>query len=234
MTGIIAALFIALLATKALHRPAGGRSHLVAPASVPAISHLSPTDLPPGLRRTPCHSRVAAIVVAAARAQVGTLYNSDYVTIPYPGGDVPAGVGACTDVVIRALRKAGFDLQKLIHEDMARNYSRYPHVGDSTGPDPNIDHRRVAIQMRFFARKGRNLTTKVSSETLSQWQPGDVVDWVLRPGQLHTGIVSDVVNADGIPLVIHNMSVCTEAECLTAWPIIGHFRYPSDLAPGHR
>ena len=63
-------------------------------------------------------------VLESAREQITTTthYTQDYRVIPYPGGDMPADTGACTDVVIRAFRKAGVDLQKEVHEDMAANF----------------------------------------------------------------------------------------------------------------
>lgn len=173
--------------------------------------------------RTP----IAARIVAGAKAQQGTLYNPEYTVISYPNGDVPREHGACTDVVIRALRAAGYDLQQLIHEDMRRNFPIYPHQWGLTHPDPNIDHRRVPNQMRFFARHGRSLTTVVASATLAQWQPGDFVYWDIGGGHLHTGVLSDTCNSAGVPFVVHNCYICVEQDCLAQWKIIGHFRYPT-------
>jgi len=164
----------------------------------------------------------AALVVAGARAQIGTVYDADYVPIAYPGGDVPSERGACSDVVIRALRHAGVDLQPLIHEDILLAPAAYP----GAEPDPNIDHRRCLNQTQFFSRHGLSLTTEVSSSTLGEWQPGDLVYW-RQPGDgLHTGVLSNRVNAQSLPLVIHNSRVCLEQNCLTDWEITGHFRFP--------
>ena len=68
-------------------------------------------------------------LVAAAEAQIGVTvtYDPAYARLAYPGGDVPRDRGVCTDVVIRAYRDAfGIDLQRLVHEDMKANFSRYP------------------------------------------------------------------------------------------------------------
>src|SRR5260370_40811951 len=81
---------------------------------------------------------------------------SDYVGIAYPGGDVPADTGVCTDEVIRIYRAVGVDLQKEVHEDMQRDFSVYPHK-QQRHPDSHIDHRRVPKLMVFFARKGEVL-----------------------------------------------------------------------------
>lgn len=65
----------------------------------------------------------------AARAQLGVTvgYDPRWTQIGYPGGDVPRSTGVCADVVIRAARDAlGLDLQKLVHEDMVKNFAAYP------------------------------------------------------------------------------------------------------------
>jgi uncharacterized protein len=163
-------------------------------------------------------------IVAAARSQSGTRYQGGYVKIGYPNGDVPSNIGVCTDVVIRALRGAGYDLQKLIHEDMRRNFRSYPRR--EARPDSNIDHRRVPNQMHFFGKFGKKLTTKVDARSLREWQPGDFIYWKLDNGLDHTGVVSDRKNRQGIPLVIHNLGTCAEEDVLTSWKITGHYRYP--------
>jgi hypothetical protein len=180
------------------------------------------------VERIPEADRKAADwILLGARAEVrnGTRYDASYVAIEYPGGDVSADRGACTDVIIRALRNAGYDLQVLIHEDMTAHFSKYPARWGLTRPDPNIDHRRVSNQMVFFQRHGLTLTTEVDN-ALEEWQWGDVVCWETDPGQLHTGIISDKKTPDGIPLVIHNSWLTREEDCLTRWKIIGHYRFP--------
>ena len=94
-------------------------------------------------------------LAGAARAQVGTLviYNDKYIPIAYPMGDVPPMFGVCTDVVVRAFRKAGVDLQVAVHEDMKKEFSAYPRKWGRRSPDPNIDHRRVPNLMTFFERR---------------------------------------------------------------------------------
>ena len=114
----------------------------------------------------PPKSPTAALIVAGARAQIGTIYDSSYVNIGYPGGNVSSDRGACADVIVRALRHAGFDLQRLIHEDMAANFDAYPILGGLTQSDSNIDHRRVLIQMRFMERHALRFTNEVSAQTL--------------------------------------------------------------------
>jgi uncharacterized protein YijF (DUF1287 family) len=182
-----------------------------------------------GTRRMPPlqpRSVAAARILAAAKSQQGTIYDAKYLTINYPGGDVPREQGACTDVIVRALRAIGADLQRLIHEDMRRNFYVYPQKWGLPGPNANIDHRRVPNQMRFFERHGLALTCRVTPATLTQWQPGDLVYWDTGRGRLHTGVVSDSRNMRGEPYVIHNGWVCIEDDALTRWKIIGHYRFP--------
>jgi uncharacterized protein YijF (DUF1287 family) len=161
-------------------------------------------------------------------------YDAAYLSIPYPNGDVPANQGACTDVVVRALRNAGCDLQKLIHEDMEGSFSAYPHRYGLNRPDPNIDHRRVPNQMVFMRRHGKSLPLETTGEARGTWQPGDIVYWNFGNGLQHCGVVCNVRNPEGLPLVIHNASATRQADCLTRWEIIGHFRFPVAAPSAHQ
>jgi uncharacterized protein YijF (DUF1287 family) len=184
--------------------------------------NLSPAEsIPPEQRQTP------DLIVLGARQEVsrGTIYDASYQQLAYPGGDVPLGRGACTDVVVRAMRNAGLDLQVLIHEDMARNFPAYPQLWGLNKPDRNIDHRRVPNLICFFQRHGQTLGNQVEGN-LDEWQWGDVVIWRFSNGLLHCGIISDRKNEAGMPLVIHNCDVAREQDILTYWEIIGHYRYP--------
>ncbi|MBO8158761.1 DUF1287 domain-containing protein [Thermosyntropha sp.] len=182
----------------------------------------SPVEKIPPEERT-----VPDLIVLGARKEVEkkVTYDASYVVIDYPGGDVPQDRGACTDVVIRAFRNAGIDLQVLIHEDMQKNFAEYPNNWGLDKPDPNIDHRRVPNQMHFFKKHGLVLTTQVENH-LTEWQWGDVVYFKFDNGLEHCGIISDRKNSKGIPLVIHNAGIATEEDCLKRWQIIGHYRYP--------
>jgi len=167
-------------------------------------------------------------ILAAARAEVarGTPYEPGYHRIDYPGGDVASG-GVCTDLVVRAFRGAGFDLQKLVHEDMKAHFRAYPQNWGLSGPDSNIDHRRVPNLMTFFQRAGRWLPIGTGGAARATWKPGDVVFWDLGRGLRHCGIVSDRKGAGGLPEAIHNIRGAAEEPCLTRWTIIGHARYPA-------
>ncbi len=178
-----------------------------------------------GLAQTasPAGSIDAERLVAAARKQIGvtTGYDPEYHSLPYPGGDVPMNTGVCTDVVTRALREQGIDLQQTVHEDMKRHFAAYPHQWGLKAPDPNIDHRRVPNLMTFFQRQGweQPITTQGSD-----YHPGDVVTWNLGGGTTHIGIVSGAPG-HAAPMVIHNIGRGTQEEdVLFAFKIIGHYR----------
>jgi uncharacterized protein YijF (DUF1287 family) len=165
-------------------------------------------------------------LVTAARQQTRTavVYDGSYTRIGYPMGDVPANRGVCTDVVIRAYRAIGIDLQVLVHEDMRASFDSYPDLWGLSGPDTNIDHRRVPNLRKFLERAG---ATVASARTPPSFQPGDLVTWML-PGNLpHIGIVSDRRAPEtGNLLMIHNIGAGpAEEDMLFAYPITGHYRY---------
>ncbi len=164
-------------------------------------------------------------IVSAARSQIGvtTSYDPSYVSLDYPGGDVPEHCGVCTDVIVRALRKAiNLDLQKALHEDMKANFSAYPKIWKLKRPDKSIDHRRVPNLRRYFKRKGYSLPVKSGT---TQYLPGDLVTCTVPPHLPHIMVVSDKKTAKGIPLVIHNIGSGTkEEDRLTDFKITGHYR----------
>ena len=163
----------------------------------------------------------SADLVDSARKQVGVTvtYNPEYVRLKYPGGDIPASKGVCTDVVIRALRSVNVDLQKAIHEDWKSSPKSY----GGKKPDANIDHRRVANQMIFFKRKGKSLKFGMAHQT---YKPGDFVAWRLPNKRLHIGVVTDRKSSAGNPLIVHNIGRgAQEEDVLFAWDIIGQYRW---------
>lgn len=162
------------------------------------------------------------VAAAVERTHHSVRYVSDYVHLSYPGGDVPADTGVCTDEVIRSYRAVGIDLQKEVHEDMVRNFDLYPH-GRQRSPDSNIDHRRVPNLMVFFARKGMQFSI---SERAEDYSPGDIVAWDLGGGVTHIGIVVDQRGGSGCYMVVHNIGHGPQMEdVLFDWKIIGHYRY---------
>jgi uncharacterized protein YijF (DUF1287 family) len=165
------------------------------------------------------------VAAAVERASHAVRYDPAYVRIPYPGGDVPADAGVCTDEVIRSYRALGIDLQKEVHEDMVQNYSAYPRkwkwgLGK---PDSNIDHRRVPNLMVFFQRKGESLPITSRSEDYS---PGDLVTYDLGGNVPHIGIVVDQKGRSASYMIEHNIGQGPRIEdVLFSWKITGHYRY---------
>jgi uncharacterized protein len=160
---------------------------------------------------------------AIAQAGVTTEYDPAYVALEYPGGDVPEKTGVCSDVVVRAFRKAGVDLQKEVHEDIKAARSEYPNKWGANAPDKNIDHRRVLNLMKYFERKGKSLSI---SDDAADYQPGDIVAWELSNGIDHIGIVTNMLSesADRY-LIVHNIGAGTRIEdVMFTWTIKGHYR----------
>ncbi|WP_210148571.1 DUF1287 domain-containing protein [Chryseobacterium scophthalmum] len=151
-------------------------------------------------------------------------YDPAYFTLKYPNGDVPADKGVCTDVVIRAYRKLGIDLQKEVHEDMKKNFSKYPKNWGLKRPDTNIDHRRVPNLRVFFAKFGKSKSIETKPEL---YVPGDIVTWLLPGNLTHIGIVVNKKSADGKRyLIVHNIGAGQVIEdCLFKFTITGHYQY---------
>jgi uncharacterized protein len=163
---------------------------------------------------------------ALAQTEATVTYNGAYFKIAYPMGDVPEKYGVCTDVIIRAYRKIGIDLQQLVHEDMSANFSLYPAKRNwsQIKTDTNIDHRRVPNLQTFFTRHGKKIAI---SQKAADYQAGDLVTWML-PGNLpHIGLVTDKLSVDGQRhLIVHNIGAGPQLEdVLFAYPITGHYRY---------
>lgn len=180
--------------------------------------------------RTVSVTTQAQPLVTAARDRLKSIviYDGRYMRLDYPGGDVPATMGVCTDVVIRSLRKAyDADLQRLVHEDMTANFGAYPANWGLTRPDRNIDHRRVPNLEIYFKREGYALPI---TKQVVDYQPGDIVSWRLDGnsglgGLPHIGIVSDRLGVTGNPLIIHNIGGgVEESDMLFDHRITGHFR----------
>jgi uncharacterized protein YijF (DUF1287 family) len=167
-------------------------------------------------------SPAGARIAAAARDQVGvtTIYDPAYVQLAYPNGDLPMVRGVCADVVVRAFRRIGVDLQAELHHDMVRNFAAYPNKWGLHRPDANIDHRRVPNLMTYFTRHGKSLPVA------SAYAAGDVVAWQLPGGLYHIGVVSNQRTPSGEPLVVHNIGEGARAEpVLHAFRILGHYRW---------
>lgn len=185
-----------------------------------SLAHALPTQL------TASAPTGSSALVNAARKQIGVTlaYDPMYTVIAYPNGDVAQSKGVCTDVVIRALRQQGVDLQKSVHDDMAAHFTQYPTRWGLKSPDTNIDHRRVLNLEVYLQRKGMNLPVTHNAQ---DFKAGDLVTWRVGDKKLpHIGIVSDRMTQDGTPLIIHNIGLGTQEEnVLFAYDMIGHYRW---------
>lgn len=152
------------------------------------------------------------------------IYNGDYYSIPYPNGDVPDGIGVCTDVVIRTYRSVGLDLQKEVHEDMEANFELYPKIWGLSKPDSNIDHRRVPNLMTYFKRQGAEIPI---TDKGKDYLPGDIVSWNLGGGLTHIGVVVNKKSNDNKRfMIVHNIGGGQVLEdCLFNYTITGHYRF---------
>ena len=135
-------------------------------------------------------------------------------------------MGVCTDVVIRAVRNAGVDLQRALHADIKRSPRSYPMVKK---PNPHIDQRRVKTLLPYFRRhwEAHALALDDARDPL---RPGDVVfmdTFPSRSGPDHIGIVSDRMGESGLPLIINNWTngtVTAEMDLLSFVPVLHRFR----------
>jgi uncharacterized protein len=169
----------------------------------------------------------AGRLIAAGLSQVGVTltYDAAYVTLTYPGGDVPPERGVCTDVIVRAYRSGlGLDLQKLVHEDIRQDFAAYPQTWGLKRPDRNIDHRRVPNLQTFFTRQGARLPM---SDTPSDFRPGDIVTQMLPSNLAHIALVTHLATPDGKrPLCVHNIGAGARLEdILFAYRLTGHYRF---------
>lgn len=181
--------------------------------------------------------QAAQRLIDAARKQLGgkVRYEASYRKIPYPGGDVPADVGVCTDVIIRAYRAGlGLDLQKLVHEDMRMAFSQYPKLWGLTLPDTSIDHRRVPNLEMFFMREGSNRGTLrgglPGDTVVTDLRPGDLLTWRLGAARLpHIGLVTEIKRPSfGGVAILHNIGAGPEEqslEVMAPYLLVGHYRY---------
>lgn len=191
------------------------RSTAVVPAPSPVARPLTPIASP---------QLKQFLEAAIEQSKVTTGYDPSWVKIDYPNGDVPSDTGVCSDVIVRAFRKAGIDLQKEVHEDMTRAWSEYPRKWGARGTDTSIDHRRVLNLTTYFDRQGKSLP--VTNER-ADYLPGDVVAWELSPGVEHIGILTNLSSeADKHYLIVHNIGAGARVEdVLLTWKIIGHYRH---------
>jgi uncharacterized protein len=178
----------------------------------------------PSAALTAAEASAKLVKAARKRTQQRELYDGAYRVIAYPLGDVPDDRGVCTDLLVRAYRQLGIDLQVRVHEDMARHFAAYPKTWGLSTPDRNIDHRRVPNLQTLFTRAGASLPV---SQDPKAYRPGDLVTWRLAGNLPHIGIVSDrKVMLTQRPKILHNIGAgSAEDDILFKYPITGHYRY---------
>jgi len=228
MAGLRKCLLLLALAAAGCGAPAT-RSQTARPAPSAAAPAATPTPRARVSSGSPFLDALAEAAVERTGHEVR--YDPTYFRIGYPGGDVPAEVGVCTDEVIRSYRKVGVDLQKEVHEDMKPNFHAYPRKWGLKRTDTNIDHRRVPNLMVFFERQGAALPVTSSAR---DYKPGDVVTWDLGNGLTHIGLVVGVASeADaGRLMIVHNIGAGPRMEdVLFNWKITGHYRYTGPKPP---
>ncbi|MBI3566103.1 MAG: DUF1287 domain-containing protein [Elusimicrobia bacterium] len=206
----------------ALPASAARRSYPNASAFIAAwLKAYRPGSAPPDADAASAR-RLAEAALAQTRTKV--VYDPAYFKLAYPGGDPPADRGVCTDVVVRAYRALGVDLQVAVHEDMAARFDAYPDLWKRGRPDANIDHRRVPNLMVFLARRGAALPLSTRPD---DYRAGEVVAYDLGGGVTHVAVVSERRSADGKrPLIVHNIGEGPKLEdALLSWRVIGRFRY---------
>jgi uncharacterized protein YijF (DUF1287 family) len=174
-----------------------------------------------GQSNTVLYENLAEAAMSLTKQKVK--YDPSYFKIKYPNGDVPSDRGVCTDVVIRAFRLIGIDLQKEVHQDMRTHFEKYPNLWRQIRPDCNIDHRRVPNLMTYFTR---HRTVLIINQNPQNYSPGDIVSWNLGGAVTHIGIVVKQKSSDGKRhMIIHNIGAGQVIEdCLFKYKIIGHYK----------
>lgn len=217
---------IALLLTLAL----SNLTSFISSASAEQISSVTSQNKASTIGQQRFAFSVDLVNAAFERLNHRVTYDGSYRKIGFPGGDVPDNIGVCTDVIIRAYRKLGIDLQERVHLDMRQNFSKYPNLPkwNLLRPDTNIDHRRVVNLRVFFERSGASLPITSNS---NDYLPGDMVTWDIMPGMPHIGIITHNVSKDRTrPLIVHNIGNGPQLEdILFTMNITGHYRYQPGL-----
>jgi hypothetical protein len=211
---LLAVFTVMLLAGCSRQAPARKVANAASPS--PTVAGPLPAKASPQLKQF--------LEAAVEQSKVTTGYDPSWVKIDYPNGDVAPETGVCSDVVVRAFRKTGIDLQKEVHEDMTRAWAAYPKRWEANGTDTNIDHRRVLNLMTYFDRQGKALPI---TDDRADYLPGDVIAWQLSDGVEHIGILTNYLSPpDQHYLIVHNIGSGARIEdVLLAWKIIGHYRY---------
>ncbi|MBT8494000.1 MAG: DUF1287 domain-containing protein, partial [Deltaproteobacteria bacterium] len=171
--------------------------------------------------------RLDLLIGAHKTALNGATYGAGYIRMKFPGGDVPRKVGVCTDVIVRAARNAGLDIQAELQRDIRRSPRSYPMVKRR---NPHIDHRRVKTLLPYFKRHWQ-ARSRALDDPRDPLQPGDIVfmdTFPSRTGPDHIGIISDQRGPSGRPLVINNWTFgykTSAMDLLDSVPVTHRFRW---------
>ncbi len=182
---------------------------------------------------------LAREILSAAHqlVELRTPYKMTYPRIAYPGGDIAAREGLCCDVIIRALRAAGIDLQELVYEDYRGNMAPYlkARMNFQQGISKSWAHRRTALLDVFLQRHATSLANRYTPETADQWQPGDIVIFKRNGWETwHIALVSDATSqANGEPMLIdawQEPGYVSDTHSLSSYGAVGgHYRIPESL-----
>lgn len=172
-------------------------------------------------------------VVERARQEVErrvTYEAAHYEDLPYPAGDVPPAVGCCTDLLIRAYRNAGVDLQKAVYEDYKAHADGYPVASRD-----ELSHRRCRNLVVWFRRHAQERPRGLDEAALKDCRPGDVVFFNFAKYDEkypdHVGIISDRPFRNGVPYVYDNLGPQASERLITTLPIVhSRFRWGEEEA----
>ena len=109
---------------------------------------------------------------------------------------------------------------------------RRPNSYGVSKPDRNIEHRRVRRLIVYFKRYFKALPTEFDPQASGElaWLPGDIVfmdTFPSKSGPDHIGIISDISNDAGTPLVINNWTdgfSTQDMDLLDSIPVTHRYR----------
>lgn len=186
--------------------------------------------------QTSANSGERLAAAALLRTQFKVTYEDAYYAIDPINGDIPASKGRAEDLVVRAYRAIGIDLQQHVHQDISQHFDKYPQIFGRKMADPNIDHRLTENLRRFFRRAGAEILVldadgqQAPSRNPQDYHYGDVVTWRLAGGRSHIGIIVPGPEEDrDSRWIVHNIDAGPVWEdCLLDYKITGHYRYSPD------
>jgi uncharacterized protein YijF (DUF1287 family) len=156
---------------------------------------------------------------------------SQLIKLSYPMGDISEKEAVCTDIIIRALRSAGIDLQALVHEHVLLSPELYKN--SIKKPDHNIDHRRTRNLQIYLTYNAINIFDEKIGIDKTDIKPGDIVilNTGIENGTIfdHIGIIGDEIDSNGRNKVINIWTIGYHTDSISllgySYPeIVGIFR----------